>query len=59
MLSRGDEEVAAHGAALLAPGFWSSMWMPAAPFSMDFSPSFIVAVKPPWPVSASATIGLR
>ena len=37
----------------------SSMWMPAAPFSMNILASFIVAVMPPWPVSASAMMGFR
>lgn len=41
------------------PGAWSSTWMPAAPRSMKSLVSFIVAVKPPWPVSASATMGRR
>lgn len=43
----------------LVPGAWSSMWMPAAPFSMKSLVSFMTAVRPPWPVSASATMGRR
>ena len=41
------------------PGAWSSIWIPAAPFSMKSLVSFITAVKPPCPVSASAMIGRR
>lgn len=43
----------------LVPGAWSSMWMPAAPFSMNSFVSFMTAVRPPWPVSASAMMGRR
>ena len=29
------------------PGAWSSMWIPAAPFSMKSLVSFMMAVRPP------------
>ena len=38
-------------------GAWSSKWMPAAPASIIILVSFITAVRPPCPVSPSATIG--
>mmetsp|Transcript_28889 Transcript_28889/g.49351 ORF Transcript_28889/g.49351 Transcript_28889/m.49351 type:complete len:208 (+) Transcript_28889:1034-1657(+) len=43
----------------LVPGAWSSKWMPAAPDWIIIFVSFITAVRPPWPVSPSATIGHR
>lgn len=43
----------------LVPGAWSSMWIPAAPFSTKSLASFMTAERPPWPVSASAIMGRR
>mmetsp|Transcript_9999 Transcript_9999/g.33960 ORF Transcript_9999/g.33960 Transcript_9999/m.33960 type:complete len:235 (-) Transcript_9999:486-1190(-) len=43
----------------LVPWAWSSKCTPAAPRSTNIFMSFIVAVMPPWPVSPSATIGVR
>ena len=53
------KRTAAHGPHFLVPGAWSSKWMPAAPASMNILVSFMTAVRPPWPVSPSATIGVR
>mmetsp|Transcript_20177 Transcript_20177/g.64461 ORF Transcript_20177/g.64461 Transcript_20177/m.64461 type:complete len:238 (+) Transcript_20177:722-1435(+) len=42
----------------LVPGDWSSKWIPAAPASTNILVSFMTAVRPPWPVSPSATMGV-
>mmetsp|Transcript_11096 Transcript_11096/g.25583 ORF Transcript_11096/g.25583 Transcript_11096/m.25583 type:complete len:214 (-) Transcript_11096:513-1154(-) len=43
----------------LVPGAWSSKWIPAAPASIIIFVNFITAVRPPCPVSPSATMGVR